>query len=397
MPKVSKDKKTFTEAYIASLPLAAKGKRYSVVDAGAKNLVLRVGETSRVYYLRKNTNGRLLFIRLGDADSMSVKDARKAMIEAMEQIRTGKNPNDEKRKVRKDLTLKEFFNKEYWPKHCKLSNKPATQLKNEILFRVQLAPFHNKKMMDITRPDIENLHKTLGRKSIYSANRMLALIKHMYSRAIVWGGYEGMNPAHGTKMFREKSRKRYLMSDEVYRFFQALDSPETDETFRNYIKLLLFVGQRRSNMSAVRWKDVDFTRRVIYIADTKNNESQEASLAIEAIELLQEMKAKATSEWLFPSNRQPGKHLVDSRGSWKSLLKRAGLEDFRMHDLRRTYGSKLAQQKTNESITQRALGDKSRAAAAVYMRTEMEQVHEAVQGAVTEIMALAKRKPAQDT
>ncbi|MBN1281640.1 MAG: site-specific integrase [Alphaproteobacteria bacterium] len=381
----------FTESRIAKLSFAPRGKRYTVRDASTKNLALRIGETGKIYYLIKNIAGRVMFVRLGDTDHMNLKDARRALSENMPVVDKGKNPNDEKRKIRADMTLKEFFEKVYTPRHSKLSTKPLSQKTNETLFRIQLAQFHNKKMLNITHTDIEIWHKTMGKKSIYRANRALALIRHMYNRALAWGLPDGVNPARGIEMFREKSRRRFLLPDEVPRFFNALESEE-NELFKNYIYLCLWCGQRRGNMATIKWSDVDFDRRVIYIADTKNNDPQTIVLADQPFALLCKMKAGATSDWVFPSPVKSETHIVDMRTSWRNFLQRAGIEDFRMHDLRRTYGSWLTRRATNETIIQQALGDKSKAAAAVYMQVEVDPVRASIQAAIDDMAALVKPK-----
>ncbi|MDR2933788.1 MAG: site-specific integrase [Rickettsiales bacterium] len=393
MSKKEKSKFNFTEANITALSFADKGRRYIVRDAATKNLILRIGEQSKVYYLMKNIGGRVLYVRLGDASEISLKKAKDLFSVNMNKIADGKNPNDEKQKIRQDMTIKEFFNDIYFPRHCLLSTKPASQRKNQNLFRNQLLPLHNKKMLAIKRIDIELLHKILGKESIYSANRMVALVKHMYSRAIIWG-FPGENPARGIQMFREKSRSRFLLPDEIPRFYSALEN-EPNPNFRNYILLSLYCGQRRENMLSLRWIDVNLQHGVIYIADTKNNEPQVVPLPEQAIELLQEMKKMVNSEWLFPSSRKQKLHLQDPRAPWKALLARACIENFRIHDLRRTFGSYQAQLGANETIIQKALGDKSRAAASVYMRLGLDPVRASIQKAVDEITMLAGIKKSE--
>lgn len=388
--KPEKTKFEFTEASIARLKFAPKGKRYRVWDAGTKNLALRIGEKSKVYYLMKNLNGRITESKLGDAAHMSVKDAREAIIENMPDVNKGINPTDKKRKIRKDVTIKEFFDKTYFPRHCELFTKPLSQRNNLTLMRIQFAPLYNKKMLSLTSADIEIWHKTIGRKSKYRANRALALMRHMYNKAIRW--VEGIenNPTKGIEMFPEESRDRFLRPEELPRLYNALDKPEND-VIRNYVLLSLYCGQRRGNMLAISWDDVDFDHKVIYIADTKNNEPQTVPLADQAIELLEEMRAKAKSKWLFPSNRNTGCHFVDLRGSWNKLLNDARIENFRLHDLRRTFGSYQAQRDgANPMAIQRALGDKSRAAADVYMRMGLDPVRRSIQGAVDDMVAFAK-------
>lgn len=113
----------------------------------------------------------------------------------------------------------------------------------------------------------------------------------------------GAGLARGIKMFRKKSRQRFLQTDEIPRFYAALES-EPNTTFRNYILLSLYCGQRRENMLALKWSDVDLNYNTIFIADTKNNDSQIVPLPAQAVKLLQDMKKTAHSEWLFPSSRK---------------------------------------------------------------------------------------------
>lgn len=395
MQQVTEKKFVFTESKIAKLPFADKGKRYEVYDAQTPNLALRVGATRKIYYLIKRAYGQTRYCRLGDAGNLKLQKAREQVIATVPCILKGQNPNDEKQRIRKDITLKDFYNEYYKPRHSELTTKPLTQKTNDNLFRIQLAPFHNKRMMNITGADVAGWHSATGTKSKYRANRALALIRHMYNKAIVWGLSVSDNPTRGIGMFPEQSRRRFLRPDEIPRFYHALEQTP-NRVFRNYILLSLYCGQRRSNMLALRWQDVDFTQRVIYIADTKSNEPQTVPLVDQAYDLLVEMKKNAVNELIFPSNRKQGHHLTDARGAWNDLLKRANIQDFRLHDLRRTFGSYMAKRNTNETIIQRALGDRSRAAASVYMRVGLDPVRENIQGAIDEITQLATPKQKKD-
>jgi site-specific recombinase XerD len=57
----------------------------------------------------------------------------------------------------------------------------------------------------------------------------------------------GANPAHGIKKFHENKRGRFLQSDELPAFFQAL-AQESNETIRDYFLISLLTGARRSNV-----------------------------------------------------------------------------------------------------------------------------------------------------
>ncbi|MDR1027335.1 MAG: site-specific integrase [Rickettsiales bacterium] len=389
MPKPTNTKFNFTEASIAALPFADHGMRYIAYDTSTKNLIIRVGEKSKIYYLVKKVNGRVLYVRLDDATSISVKDARAAVGETKEIIRGGKNPNDEKNKIRQDITIKEFFDEFYWPNHSKYKKKTSQKI-DEVVMRLHIPPeIKRRKMLDISRGDIVRMHQKLcGEKGIYTANHSLKLIRQLYYKAIDWD-WVGTNPAMRVKMFKETQRDRFLKEDEFPRFFNAL-ADEPNIMFRNFVLLSLFVGQRRRNMQSIRWADINFERRVLYIPETKTGEPQAAHLPDQAITILREMEKSKISEWIFPSARSASGHLEGPEPLWRALLKRAGIENLRMHDLRRTFASYQAITGSSHEIIGKALGDKSPAVIPIYARLTENPVRNSIQNAADKMLTLAK-------
>ena len=141
------NKFNFTEASISSLPFAPKGKRYNVYDTSTKNLAVRVGENSKIFYLIKKINGKVMNVRLADFSNTSVKDARDLLITQIKEINIGKNPNIEKQKIREDLTIKEFFNTKFVPLH---SNRPthaeSTRKMEQSIMKLYLTNILSKSM-----------------------------------------------------------------------------------------------------------------------------------------------------------------------------------------------------------------------------------------------------------
>ncbi|MDR2778218.1 MAG: site-specific integrase [Rickettsiales bacterium] len=386
------DRFNFTEAAVSRLPLAMKEERYLVKDTNTKGLVLRVGKTDKVYYLFKKVNRKDLHIKLGSASEITLRKARELVVSNFEQIVQGKNPNEEKKRLHQDLTLKEFFEGVYFPQHAKIHKKPASCKNDEGIMNTHLVKFHNRKMLDITHREIESLHRSIGSLGgLYIANRTLALLRHMFNRAIAWG-FPGENPALHIKMFKEKSRDRFLQSSELKRFHEAL-AIEPNENFRNYVLLSLYCGQRRSNMLSLRWENVNFEEKHIYIPDTKTGEPQFLPLAREPLELLENMKTVAASPFLFPSVTSKSGHLMEPKRAWKSLLKRAGIENLRLHDLRRTFASYQAISGSNLNVIGKALGDKSTRAIAIYSRLSMDPVRDSIQTGISRMNELAGINP----
>jgi integrase len=248
------------------------------------------------------------------------------------------------------------------------------------MFKNYLKSLYNRKMMSITTLDLEQLHNKLRSKiSPYTANRVLTLIKHMYSKAHAWGYPEQYkNPAVGIKMFKEKSRDRFLHSDEVQRFFTELYT-EPNKRFRNFILLSLFVGQRKMNMLSIRWSDVDMQNGFIYFPDTKNGESQRIPLTKYSLAVLEDMRKDSSTGYLFYSETSKSGHIEDFHRPWYALLKRANIENFRFHDLRRTFGSYQAINGASLQIIGKSLGHKSSAATLVYSRLSVDPIRESME------------------
>lgn len=388
MPQPTETHFKFTEAAIAKLPFAEHGKRYTVYDTNTKNLIMRVGEKTKTYYMLKKINGRTVFTALGNASNTPLNSAVKALEESLTVVRNGKNPNTEKKKIRDSITVKDFFENYYIPRHSQLHKKPRSQQEDLSCFRLYLPDIQNQKMIDIDRDTVARLQQKIAKNSgIYAANHTLRLLRNMYNKAIDWG-FVGTNPATRIKLFKETKRERFLQPDELPRFFKALaDEPNT--TFRNFCVLSLLLGQRRSNTEAIKWSDVDFENRIIRIAETKTGKPQLVVLSDQAIEVLQEMRTFSTSEWLFPSAYSKSGHLETPSKLWQKLLERANIQDLRIHDLRRTFASYQAMNGASETIIGDSIGDKSPVAISIYARINKDPVRISVQQATDRIFQSA--------
>jgi integrase len=386
------NKFNFTEASISSLPFAPKGKRYNVYDTSTKNLAVRVGENSKIFYLIKKINGRVMNVRLADFSNTSVKDARDLLITQIKEINSGKNPNIEKQKIREDLTIKEFFNTKFVPLH---SNRPthaeSTRKMEQSIMKLYLKDFHNKKMIDITHADVEILHKKLETEiSGYLANHELRVVRQMFNRAIVWGCYHKNNPVSGLVFAKEESRDRFLLPDELERLFTALKQDKSPQ-FSSFVMLCLFLGQRRRNIQSMKWSDINFAERSVYFPTTKTKKPVKIPIPAQVMSIFDDLLKFKKNDWVFPSATAKSGHLEEPKNAWKALLKRAGLENVRMHDLRRTYATYQASIGSSNEIIGKALGDKTPAVISVYARIPEDTLRDSIQGGVDKMIALGTK------
>lgn len=143
-------------------------------------------------------------------------------------------------------------------------------------------------------------------------------------------------------------------------------------------------------MLSMRWADINLERREWRIADTKNGEAQTVVLSPEVISLLSERNR--SSEFTFPGTGKHG-HLVEPRKGWTRILRRAGIENLRIHDLRRTLGSWQAKAGASLVVIGKSLGHKCISTTAIYARLDIDPVRESVERAASAIMACdAKRQ-----
>ena len=174
---------------------------------------------------------------------------------------------------------------------------------------------------------------------------------------------------------------------ELARFFEALQYAEP--RFRHYILLSLFLGQRRSNILALRWGDIDFENDIVRFVDTKNGDTVNTPMTDQAREILIQMyRTAGDNPWLFPSNTSKSGHIEEPKRAWNALLKRANIENLRIHDLRRTMGSYQAITGSSLHIIGQSLGHRSTAATQIYARLSCDPVRESMQRATNSMLGL---------
>lgn len=390
----------FTLTSLKSLPIPELGQRQVYHDEKVDGLELRVTHTGvKSFSVYKRIQGRMERITLGRFPEMTVEQARKAAQQALGAIATGANPAEFRRGKRREMSLQDLFD-EYMARKAVLNKRPD---KPQDIFRLHLQGWANRKLSTIRHEEVDRLHKKIGKERGEStANSVLKLLHVMFNQAItVWRIYQGDNPAHGIPKFKEKSRDRFLQSDEVPRFFQAL-AAEGNPIMRDFFLISLLTGARKSNVLEMRWSQISFERSEWLIPDTKNGEPQVVTLAPEALEILQERKrlAETGNPFVFPGRPRrrpkPGEvvepqPLKEVKTGWKRILKRAGIEegDLRVHDLRRSLGSWQARTGASLSVIGKSLNHKSISTTAIYARLDLDPVRQSVNTAAAALYEAA--------
>lgn len=388
-----KKKIKFTNAALTALPIPDKTIRHVVYsDATMKGLIMIItyGGT-KTFYFRHNNKKQRNILKLGHFPILSAEDAQNRVFTLRQDIANGKNPFEPVKITPKDMTLRQFFDDEYMPRYATQYKKQQTYTEDKRVFDKYMVDLHEISLANITRNDIDVIHKTIGATNgKYMANRCLKLIKAMYNIAIEWG-YVDTNPVTYVRPYSEKSRDRFLQPDELHLFMNALNKQENVQA-KQLILLILLSEQRKMSICSLQWENVDFNTSSIYLPDTKNGEPQHIPLTSQAMDLLKTIKAARkdiNNPWVFPSDKSKSGHREDPKAFFNKILKESGIKDLRIHDLRRTMASYQAIIGSSMNIIGKSLGHKSINATAVYARLNLDAVRDSMQKATDEIFKLS--------
>lgn len=383
------EKMQFTKARIAALE-PVPGKRITVYDLEQKGLCIRMTPAgAKAFYCVKKVEGKVEWVRIGDAAAVTIETARTTAAGIINDIARGTNPAEQKRIKKAEMTFADLFAE--WVKECKAKGKKSLG-NDERNYRLHLQGIAKKKLSDIERQHIRTLHRKIGTASgIYQANRVLALTRAVFNFGVKVLDIPGLtNPAAGLKMNREESRDRRLHLDEMPKFFEALAAEENPD-MRDYVMLSLLTGARRSNVQAMAWAEINMERRTWTIPGSKAKAKDNITvpLTTAAIEVLQaRAEANGAQGWVFPGAGKTG-HLVEPKKGWQRLLQRAGIEDLRLHDLRRSLASFQIDAGVSLAVIGKGLGHHSQQTTAVYARLAQDPVADAWQKGTDAILVAA--------
>ncbi len=202
---------------------------------------------------------------------------------------------------------------------------------------------------------------TIGNKvrAPATVNRYMAALSHMFTIAMKEWGLADENPFRKVSKKKEpRGRLRFLSDEERSQLLEACKQAKRTSLYM-IVVLALSTGARRMELLRLTWEDVDLNRGVITLHETKNGDRRILPLTGHALELV---KKHAQVRHLSCNLLFPGKDLkkpVDIRTPFENALKRAGIMDFRFHDLRHSCASYLAMNGASLAEIAEVLGHKT--------------------------------------
>ncbi|EEE1767019.1 site-specific integrase [Salmonella enterica subsp. houtenae serovar 48:z4,z32:-] len=286
--------------------------------------------------------------RLGDFPDVTFDDACMRWLEE----------KAEKKSLKDDRSRMAFW----------LAHFEGVRLKDVTEQKIYLAvnKMSNRKQLEIWKIKAAAAQKNGVPPPIYSAKpvttstkaKHLALMKAILRAAERDWKWLEKAPVIKVPSVRNK-RVRWLEKEEAKRLID-----ECPEPLKSVVKFALATGLRKSNIMNLEWQQIDMQRRVAWVnpEDSKSNRAIGVALNDTACKVLRDQIGKH-HKWVFvhttAAKRADGtstpavrKMRIDSKTSWLSACRRAGIEDFRFHDLRHTWASWLIQSGVPLSVLQ---------------------------------------------
>jgi integrase len=368
----------FTRKSIDAIKPATSRQQYR--DTETRGLILIVQPSGKkTFAKRRSINNQDEKIRLGDySPAFGPDEARKAAAAFDVQIDQGNNVAAARRALKDEPSFGEVFADVLKTRRTK--NGKALGDRTQLEYRKIVACYFAK-LVDLKISQIDEGLVKAELKNITSAasqNKAASIISVVLNHHTPGKGRIIRDHVAAAQILSKvESSKRYMTDEETARFMDALES----NRLKDFFMLALLTGQRRSNVQAMKWSDLDLEkgRWVVDGSETKNGETHVLELTPEAVAVLKARKTQTVVDmtWVFPGTGKTG-HLVEPKKSWARLLKDANIEKLKLHALRHTLASWIINGGFNIDVVGKALGHKSKEASRMYAHMTRETAGNAV-------------------
>jgi len=247
-----------------------------------------------------------------------------------------------------------------------------------------------------------------GDRANATVNREMSCLRHIFTKAVEWEMVETspFDKGGSLQLKENNTRLRFLSEDEIDRLLA-----ECPKHVRRIVDCAINTGMRRGEILSLKWSQI--RNGHIYLTKTKTNEPRQVPINEDLDQLFKEIRKEQQlrSECVFPFRK--GEHALkgekpvrrrhkpapvpESIGSiitaFKAALRRAGIENFRFHDLRHTFASHMIMRGATIKEVQEILGHKNISMTMRYAHLSQEHKKKAV----NRLSGLtAPKKPADD-
>lgn len=359
-------------------------KPYDVRDDKLTGFLIRVNVSGKLVFMCEYARGKRVTIgKVGVLTPMQARDQAK---EILADVIKGIDPKQPK-KASSISSFKMFIESEYGPWVTTYrKNGTATVARIRSCFYKSL---QDEKLEEITTLLIERWRTERLKQGIKTStiNRDIIALRACLSKAVEWG-IINTHPLKNLKLSRvdANTKIKYLTQEEEQRLRAALDLREQslrqkrnsannwrsqrnydllpsfeDAIFVDHLKPMVLLsintGLRRGEMFALTWNNIDFKSSTLTITGeiAKSGKTRHIPLNKEALYVLEKWHRQTNSQhFVFLSTRDTSFYSI--KKAWAGLLRKANIDNFRWHDLRHHFASRLVMASIDLNTVRELLG-----------------------------------------
>lgn len=371
----TKTKRKLTLEFVKNARAPTEGQRIEIYDTSTPGLIFRITKTgakSFAFWYRDRASDEKIVITLGRYPKVSFSLARLLAKRALADVLYGEAPlNDSPLYWRNEEAYeRSLFCKvwdRYWTEHL---------CKRELRSRYEVERMFKRDLMDewgdmpigqITSGHWKSVKSGIeDRGSPQAATNLFRALRTFFRWCVREELIETSPLSTQSIPTPQEARERYLTDAELSVFWSATADPTL---FHNFLRLLILTGARRQELAGARWGEFDLAEGywTVPASRSKNKREIKRPLSDRAVKLLKFMRARRSTDYVFPAKRA-GKypHISGFAELKKDFDTLTGLHHWRLHDLRRTITTHLAEAGELPHITEAILGHRKKGLEGVY-------------------------------
>jgi len=255
-----------------------------------------------------------------------------------------------------DVKRANFKFAELAKEYLKWAERQRSYKDKKLWIKQLIEVFGNLDLNDLNTMVIEQWQcERLKRNKPATVNRILATLKHMISKGVQWdiASENTLKQVRNAKLLEENNRRlRFLNVDECQTLISCCA-----KHLRPIVITALNTGMRKSEILSLRWGQVDLRHGFILLNTSKNGERREIPINTTVEDVLNEIPHSVESVHVYTDRN--GSPYQEVKKSFHTALRKAGIHDFRFHDLRHTFASHLVMAGVDLTSVKELLGHKS--------------------------------------
>ena len=324
------------------------------------------------FILKTRIGGRQTIITIGRYGVLTIQAARAEALRLLGMISSGQDPIEAR--DLQEFRVRDIANA--WLERHVSNLKPSSAKRYECLIRDYIGPKLGRIYADKLTPQmVVRFHDALGNKP-RTANYCVSTISSMWGWANKRGLINLENPCLGIQRYDEVKRKRYLTAPEIKLLAEAFREEEQISPFAvAAIKILIMTGARLGEILSAKWEWIDGD--ILKLPDSKTG-AKDITLPSPVLDVLSLLPRLEGNPYIIVGKKS-GQHMINLRKPWMRIVKRAGIEHVRLHDLRHSFASFAVSSGASLTLIGGQLGHRSIATTQRYAHLSRDPVRQATE------------------